>query len=306
MIINPDWFSDEIGEESVVSNYFRGFISNIDDAFGLFPQKFTFADWAYIFGCDKTKAPKLIDALKKITSIYINESGIPSFRIGSKYLFTNDFCVDFGDLEKFGIEYYSEIEPTHFGKFIYSIKDYSDLIDNEECPWYKSEDWEFEDSIVNFIYNENRPVSVDEISFKLNLRSIDVFKFAFELDFLDLPIWKRAENGTILLFPINLISENDLKILGIDSNSINSARLGFVETKIVHSPSHGGAIIKFIESAGRKVSIELISKELGLDIFYLLRFIFTYNLWGHHIKMEVAGNDILLYKYSRKTRHTMV
>lgn len=305
MIINPDWLSDEIGEESVVSNYFSGFISNIDDTFKLFPQKFTFVDWVYIIGCDKTKAPNFIDALKKITSIYINESGIPSFRIGSKYLFTNDFCVDFGDLEKFGIEYYSEIEPTHLGKFIYSIKDYSDLIGNEESPWYKSADWEFEDSIVNFIYNENRAVSVDEISSKLNLRLIDVFKFAFELDFLDLPIWKRAENGTIVLFPLNLISDFDFKALQLTNENINSARFKFEESEQIDSISHAGVIVKFIESAGRKISLDFISRELGLDLFYLFRFIFTYHLWGHHIKMEVSGNDILVYKYSRKTRNTI-
>ena len=306
MTINPDWYSDEFEEDLHVTEFLKSFISNIDDTFELFPQKFTFVDWTYIFGCDKTKAPIFIDALKKITSIYINESGIPSFRIGSKYLFTNDFCVDYRDLDNFGIEYFSEIEPTFLGKFIYSIKDYSGLIDNEESPWYKSTDWDFEDSIVNLIYNENRALSVDEISSKLNLRLIDVFKFAFELDFLDLPIWKRAENGTIVLFPLKLISDFDFKALQLTNENINSARFKFEEPDQIDSISHAGVIVKFIESAGRKISIDFISRELGLDLFYLFRFIFTYHLWGHHIKMEVYGNNILIYKYSRKTRNTIV
>ena len=257
-------------------------------------------------GCIYLVAIKFLEGLQQITTIQVNNAGFPNFRVGSKNLFTNDFCVGYDDLENFGIEYYSEIEPTLLGKFIYSINNYGALIECDEEPFFKVKDWLFKDLVLNYVYEENKPVSVDDIALKFNLNIIEVFRFAFELDFLSCPVWKRAENGTILLYPISFISENDLKILEIDSDSINSFKFRFEEVKLIELSSHANIIVKFIESAGRKVSIELISKELGLDIFYLLRFIFTYNLWGHHIKMEVAGKDILLYKYSRKTRHTMV
>lgn len=306
MTINPDWHNEEPEENSVVSEFLWEFVSNIDKTFELFPNKFAFSDWMYIFGCDKTKSDTFVDGLKKITSIRIDEFGVAIFRNESKFLFTNNFSVDFGDLEDFGIEYYSEIQPTVLGKFIFTVKDYANFIEYEEQSWYKLKTWDFKDLIVNHIYEENRVVSVDEISSKFNLELTDVFRFAFELDLFDLPIWKRMENGTISLFPIGLISECDFKSLQLNNETINSVKLNFDESKTLQSNSSAGVIVDFVEKAGKKVSLKLISKELGLDLFYLFRFIFSYNLWGHHIKMEVAGNEILLYKYSRKTRNTIV
>ena len=306
MTINPDWHNEEPEENSVVSEFLWEFVSNIDKTFELFPNKFAFSDWMYIFGCNKTKSNTFVDGLKKITTIRINELGVASFRNESKCLFTNDFSVDYRDLEDFGIEYYSEIQPTVLGKFIFTVNDYANFIEYEEQSWYKSKTWDFDDLIVNHIYEENRVVSVDEISSKFKLELTDVFRFAFELDLFQLPIWKRMENGTISLFPIGLISECDFKSLQLNNETINSVKLSFDESKTLQSNSSAGVIVDFIEKAGKKVSLKLISKELGLDLFYLFRFIFSYNLWGHHIKMEVAGNDILLYKYSRKTRNTIV
>ena len=306
MTINPDWYNEEPEENSVVTNFFRDFVSNIDDTFELFPNKFTFSDWMYIFGCDKTKASSFIDGLKKITTISIHESGVASFRNESKCLFTNEFAVDSRDLEDFGVEYYSEIEPTILGKFNFTIKDYANLTEYEEESWFKEKTWGFKDLIVNYIYEENRVVSVDEISSKFKLNPTEVFRFAFELDLFHLPIWKRMENGTISLFPISLLSEDDFKSLELNNESINSVKLSLNESKAIQLNSSAGVIVRFIENAGKKVSLELISKELGLDLFYLFRFIFTYHLWGHHIKMEVSGKDILLYKHRRKTRNTIV
>ena len=53
MIINPDWFNDELEEESLTTNFFNDFISNIDDAFQIFQNKFTLDEWMYIFGCNQ-------------------------------------------------------------------------------------------------------------------------------------------------------------------------------------------------------------------------------------------------------------
>ena len=104
MTINPDWYDEEPEENSAISNFFREFVSNIDNTFELFPNKFAFSDWMYIFGCNKTKSNTFVDGLKKITTIRINELGVASFRNESKCLFTNDFSVDYRDLEDFGIE----------------------------------------------------------------------------------------------------------------------------------------------------------------------------------------------------------